>query len=161
MTALRVLFSLGLLLGLSALSHLPYGEQPSHGRLRLSWKTIGETQKLSAAPADPSAPSHMHNPESVEERFRDYRLTLTVDGVPTLDRTFSPPGLHRDRPISVFEEVDLPPGEHRIALRYWPVPEDGATWKPELHTTLTIEQGAITVLGLDSLPLQPGRQAQP
>ncbi len=152
MFILRALCSLLLLLGVTALSHIPYGQEPQSGRLRLSWKTVGEGQKQAPAEVSEDVPVHMRNPNAAAVAYRDYQLSLRVDGQPVLERRFSPPGLHRDRPISVFEEVDLPPGNHQIELRYWPIPEEGAAWKPELKKSVAVEKGGIVVIGLDDLP---------
>lgn len=53
------------------------------------------------------------------------------------------------RPISVFKEMSLPPGEHHVHLKFWPVPGDGATWKPEIRRTVRIEAGVIELIRVD------------
>jgi len=146
---LRVLISC-LLVGLLALgSQVSYGSEPDYGILRLSWKTVGEKIQVELAEQQDDVPVHMRAAEGTEDRMRDYQLTVEVDEVGWLDKLFTPPGFNRDRPITVFEELELPPGPHRLKLKFLPVPEDGATWKPEIEKTVEIEAGVIYTLELE------------
>jgi hypothetical protein len=117
--------------------------------LRLSWKTTGEKIRTAAKEQGEDVPAHMRAVENFEEKMRDYQLTVDVDGRPWLDKLMRPPGLHHDRPISVFEEIDLAPGEHQVHLKFWPVPLEGALWKPEIQRTVSIKAGVIEVLRVE------------
>ena len=149
MSLLRLSLSLLLALGVVALSWVPYGRAPEHGVLRLSWKTTGEKIRTATKQPGEEVPAHMRAAENFEEKMRDYQLTVEVDGRPWLDKLMRPPGLHHDRPISVFEEMSLAPGEHQVLLRFWPVPDEGALWKPEIQRTVSIEAGVIEVLTVE------------
>ncbi len=143
---LRATISAFLIALVALLSRFPSGENSPVGVLRLNWKTVGEKIRIEAAEVADDVPAHMRPQQDFEERMRDYQLSATIDGKLWLDQLMRPPGLHHDRPISVFEETTLPPGEHRIQVKFWPVPAEGAKWKPELDTTVVIEAGAITTL---------------
>lgn len=149
MSLLRLFLSLLMALGVVGLSWVPYGGAPEHGVLRLSWKTTGEKVRTATEQPGEEVPAHMRAAENFEEKMRDYQLTVEVDGRPWLDKLMRPPGLHHDRPISVFEEMHLAPGEHHVLLRFWPVPDDGALWKPEIQRTVRIQAGAIEVLAVE------------
>lgn len=144
----RLLSSFILLTVLAMLSRVDQGASPEYGVLRLSWKTVGEKIRVSTAAQGEDVPAHMRTQQGYEERMRSYRLTVEVDGKPWLDKEMRPPGWRHDRPISVFEELALPPGEHDLYLRFWPVPEHGATWHPELHRKVAIRSGAIETISL-------------
>lgn len=131
-------------------SQVSYGSDPDFGILRLSWKTVGEKIHVQADQQDEDVPVHMRANQGSADRMRDYRLTVEIDGKVWMDKLLRPPGLHHDRPISVFEELKLPPGEHAVWLKFWPVPDDGATWKPEIRKTLRIEKGAIETLEVEA-----------
>jgi hypothetical protein len=145
---LRWLLSLLLVLGIAALSKVPYGQPPEHGVLRLSWKSTGEKIRVATAAQGEEVPAHMRAADDFDEKMRDYQLTVEVDGKVWLDKLMRPPGLHHDRPISVFEELPLPPGQHQLHLKFWPVPADGATWKPEIQRTVQINAGFIETITL-------------
>ena len=129
-------------------SRVPNGELAKVGVLRLNWKTVGEKIRVDLAPPNSDVPAHMRPQQDFEETMRDYQLVTTIDGKPWLDKLMRPPGLHHDRPISVFEETMLSPGSYRIQVRFWPVPPEGATWKPERDSVVVIKAGEITTLTL-------------
>lgn len=141
-----------LLMLVSALSRIPHGQEPESAVLRLSWKTVGETMRVKGGGVDESVPAHMRNPDSEQVRLRNYELTLNLDGGERLRKTLSPPGWRHDRPITVFEDLELPPGRHTVELRYWPSPEEGAAWRPELKTVVELRAGEIRTIGLHELP---------
>lgn len=152
MWLLRLLLSLIVVAGIAAVSRIPYGDVPSHGVLRLSWKTSGEKVRIETAQQAENVPAHMRAAGGFEEKMRDYQLSVKVDDKVWLDRLMRPPGLRHDRPISVFEEMALPPGEHTVHLKFWPVPEQEARWKPEILRTVRIERGAIETITLTDAP---------
>lgn len=45
--------------------------------------------------------------------------------------------------------MSLPPGEHQVHLKFWPVPDDGAKWKPEIRRTVLIKAGVIDLIRVD------------
>lgn len=143
---LRLILSALIAAAIAFVSGLPYGSVPEHGILRLSWRSVGEKVRTTTERPGEEVPLHMRPQQDYEERMRDYQLTATIDGNVWLDQVMRPPGLHRDRPISVFEETALLPGRYRVQLKYWPVPDEGATWKPEIDCEIEIEAGRITTL---------------
>ena len=152
--SLRVITSV-LLMGLVAvLSRFSSGEDPDYGVLRLNWKTVGEKIRVAAAEVQEDTPHHMRAQQDFEEKMRDYQLTATINKRPWLDQLMRPPGLHHDRPISVFEETELAPGRYRVQVKFWPTPAQGATWKPEVNSEVLIEAGVITSLTIG----EPGEQ---
>lgn len=148
----RLFLSLALILAVAVASGVPQGRTPTDGVLRLNWKTEGEKLRIKTDVNDENLPVHMRTQVDYEEKIRTYRLKAIVDGKPWLDKVMQPLGFHHDRPISVYEELNLPPGKHHVHLSFLPEPDDGATWKPELDQSITIEPGAILTLTVGDPP---------
>ena len=127
MWARRLLGTSGILLATAWLSQLSCGSTPETGVLRLSWRTNGEEIKIPIH-QDPNLPAHMRLPEgqAYDARIRPYRLQLSLDGQPWLDRRIEPPGVRHDRPLSVFQEFVVAPGEHDLEVRFSPEAVEGA-----------------------------------
>lgn len=112
--------------GLGALSQVPYDHEPaSHAVIRLAWRTRGATVEECRRPSAEELaklPAHMRQEEVCEGRVLPYRLTVSVDGRPTIDRTVRARGARADRPLYVFDEIPVAPGEHRLAIGFAPLP---------------------------------------
>ena len=116
----------GIVLGLIAgLSNLPYGREPREALLRLAWRAVGEQVQLcrerSAEELNRLAP-HMRQPLDCHARTLPYQLTVHIDGARRLARVVTSVGAQGDRPLYVQEELALPPGEHRLEIRFAPSP---------------------------------------
>jgi hypothetical protein len=83
---------------------------------------------------------------------RDTTVRITLDGRPVLDKTYRPSGLRGDGPTFVYEELDLPPGRHRLeaalAEAGGPARSD-ATSPPERRLVAEVEVGPGQVLLLE------------
>ncbi len=134
------------------LAQLPWGGPSPHAWLRLSWRTVGDRVRVPKA-QDPNLPAHMRLPESqaFETHLRPYRLKLIVDGQDRIERRVVAPGFRHDRPLSVFEEVALAPGKHRLEVRFDPEKVAGAP-DPALNPPgiyeLELAAGSVTLIGL-------------
>lgn len=148
----RLFLSLLLMLGVAVLAQVPQGTPTPNGVLRLNWKTEGEKILIKADANNDNLPAHMRAQSDFEEKMRDYKLTATVDDKPWLDKLMRPPGFNHDRPISVFEELSLPPGQHKVKVSFLPSPAEGASWKPEIDQVVTIEPGVIITLAIGEPP---------
>ena len=116
----RILIGLALLVAVGALSRAPYdSHRVDDAVLRLSWRLRGEPvqQCRNRTPAELEAlPVHMRTPQVCSGRVSSYRLLVQID-----DRVLPPmelraAGAHADRPIYVFKEAPLSPGQHTIAV---------------------------------------------
>lgn len=118
----------GLFLWLGWSARLPWGKVPNHSVLRLSWRCNGKEIKI-PIPSDPGLPSHMRLPpeQSYKVQMRSYLLRVFVDGRPVLEKRIEPAGWHRDRPLSVFENIPVQPGEHPVKVEFAPEPMAGIT----------------------------------
>ena len=116
------LLAAGLLLALGALSRLPYdAEGADAALLRLSWRIRGErVQECRPLTEEERAalPPHMQREEVCEGRIAPYRLRLRVDGQELEASTVTAAGARQDRPLYVFREIPLPPGEHRLEVSF-------------------------------------------
>jgi len=62
-------------------------------------------------------PAHMRQRVKCEGTTASYRLELRVDGLPTLRDSLVGGGIRHDRPIHLFREVAVSPGDHRTEVR--------------------------------------------
>jgi hypothetical protein len=121
------------------------------GLLRLSWRLRGERIER-CRPRTPSElealPVHMRTPELCEGHLVAYHLSLSVDGSVPDTATVVPGGARGDRPVFVFRERSLEPGEHRVRVELRRA--DGADGVPlTLDTVLTAFAGAVELVTLD------------
>lgn len=141
-----------LLLFIGALSRVGYmSGTRSDALLRLSWRTRGEAvkqcRKLTEEELE-ELPAHMRTPEVCTGRVASYQLDLSVD-----DRAFQPmrlraAGAHADRPIYVFRELGLKPGEHNIAIAFYSTAHPNSerlTWRRRV----SVKQGEILLVTAD------------
>lgn len=146
------------------LSHVPAGEPPRDAVLRLSWKTVGQKVQIPLAD-DPDMPAHMRAPGGAFQTvLLPYRLTVEVDGRTVLDRPVRPPGVHQDRPLSVLEELSLPPGPAELHVRFFPDGFEAPAESPryELERRVELAPGRVTLITLEALTkvndaVDPGR----
>jgi len=114
---------------IGALSQVPWATEGAEvSAIRLSWRTRGEPveecRKLTAEELE-GVPVHMRREEVCEARIAPYRLKLTVDGGLIEESTVHASGAREDRPIYVYRELQVEPGQHRIQISF--VPEADAT----------------------------------
>lgn len=149
----RIFGTLLMALGLIVLSQGSWGRAPQQGLLRLSWRTNGEKIKVPRA-QDANLPAHMKLPEgqAFDVYIRPYQLKCLSDGQVQRDLRVVAPGLRHDRPLSVFEEVTLSPGPHRLEVIFNPLEVEGAPspqpTQPFL-VSLDVEAGKVYLLTLD------------
>lgn len=135
------------------LSHVPAGEPQPEAVLRLSWKTMGQKVRIPVA-EDPNLPAHMRaQGGAFQTMLLPYRLTVAVDGATVLDRPVRAPGVRRDRPLSVLEELRLPPG--RTSLRVGFVPDSSAappdSPRYQLEQVVELTAGRVHLITLQAL----------
>jgi ferredoxin len=112
------------LLGLTGLgSRWPQGTGPGDGRLRLGWRLAGQVLERcrDLAPAELARrPAHMRSPRECTRLALDYHLVVAIDGRVRAERTVRAPGLRADRPLTVDEDLDVPPGDHDVRVSFAP-----------------------------------------
>jgi len=117
------LLAAGAAVALAGLSRMPY---PASGDdqavLRLSWRIRAE--QMGAECRRPSQeelealPPHMRNPDACVGSLRPFRLRVRVDGRTVVDDRVRPGGARGDRPVYVFRDVPVTPGERRVHLTF-------------------------------------------
>ena len=70
-------------------------------------------------------PAHMRLRTQCEGYSASYRLAIVVDGQSLVLDTLRGGGLRHDRPIHVFREYDVPPGEKRLRIEVARIDESG------------------------------------
>jgi hypothetical protein len=98
-------------------------------RIRLAWRLDGavveECRTLSEEEAA-RLPAHMRRGEVCDERPVSYRLRVALDDRELVDREVRPGGFRGNRPLVVYLEEEVPPGEHDLRVRFDPLGADDA-----------------------------------
>lgn len=117
--------ALGVMAGVALASRgdigAPSGESELRLALRAATARLEICRERTAAELE-ALPAHFRLTEECDEVPVDYRLTVTVDGEPWRQRVVSHRGIRRTRPLTVDEALRLPPGDHRIRVRFEPLP---------------------------------------
>jgi hypothetical protein len=162
--------AVALTLGIAALSRVPYSAaSDDHGVLRLSWRAPGEVveecRQLSREEIE-RQPIHMRREQVCERRLLPYRLRVRLDGTVLLEETVRPSGAREDRPLFVFRQIPLAPGDYRLEVEWERVPGAGDSAVPredadappaagtaprrlELAADLRLEAGDIALVTYD------------
>lgn len=122
------LFSIALLGGLAAGSRWPQGADTDQALLRLGWRLVGQVKERcrELTPAElAKRPVHMRTPRECASEVLTYDLRAVVDGKVVADKRVKSPGLRADRPLSVEEDLAVPPGEHAVTVTF--TPEESGT----------------------------------
>lgn len=109
-------------LALRGLSHVPFaGERDPRAVVRLSWRVLGrqirECRRLSPEELQ-QLPAHLRREEVCEGRVAPYRLKVLLDGSLADSGLVRASGARQDRPIYVFREISVEPGEHRLEISF-------------------------------------------
>jgi hypothetical protein len=151
--AAAVLVTAALLAGTAWLSNMPYGSDPTEAAIRLSWRVRGERIEACRrlTPEEMEAlPVHMRREEICEGRIAPYHLTVELDGRVIEDAMVRPAGARGDRPVYVYRDYPVPPGEHplRVVFRL----EDEAAQAPPLRFdgTLRLAAGEVALITIDA-----------
>jgi hypothetical protein len=107
---------------LAFLSEVPHTAQSAdQALLRFSWRARGElVRECRRRTPDELAnvPVHMRQEEVCARRILPYRLRVTLDGAVAIDELVRAGGAQADRPLFVFRELPLVPGQHRVAITF-------------------------------------------
>ncbi|MBI2570439.1 MAG: hypothetical protein HYV63_25850 [Candidatus Schekmanbacteria bacterium] len=160
--AAQVAASAGLLGATALLGQWPSGTEPHHAVLRLAWRLPGERVKLCHELSEEElarVPIHMRRPQECREWTLAYSLSVAVDGREVRTRTLTPPGVHRDRPLFVHEDLALEPGVHEVTVRFAPVAPaiDGALTPAEAEQVAAAVAAARTDAFDGALDFPPAR----
>jgi hypothetical protein len=156
LVALRLAVAVAAMAGVGAIAHLPLGEPPREAALRVALRTsLGQVEICHDRTAEELAalPAHMRQARTCEITTVDYRLRVTVDGRPLVDRAVVHHGVRRNRPLVVDELRRLAPGVHRVEVRFEPAASEivGAGELPRAvyEGEVDFAAGRIRLLTLD------------
>lgn len=116
------LVTVAAMFGLGVLSRAPYNAaEHADAVVRLSWRARGErVQECRSLTEEEKAklPRHMRPPQVCEGRFLPYVLDVTVDGRRVIYDTVHAAGARQDRPIYVYRELRLRPGQRTLSVLF-------------------------------------------
>ncbi len=131
---------------------------PDNALLRLSWRTQGmsiEDCRTLTEEELARIPAHMRRAEECVGTIVDYELVLEVDGLALVVDTVGPSGARHDRPVYVFQDFPVEPGNHSVSVRFTALLPDGFdpedrivafTWEGEM----TLEPRQIGLVTMDA-----------
>lgn len=107
-----------LALGLLSRQAVPW-EPDDASVLRLTWRVrgaeLGECRRATPEELE-RLPVHMRNPDACAGPTPSFRLSVVVDGRTLVDEEVAGAGARGDRPIYVFRELRVPPGERALEV---------------------------------------------
>jgi hypothetical protein len=119
------LVAVGLIALTAALTRVPVPlHDDENAAVRLSWRMDRALVRECRRPTEDELarmPAHMAREEICEERMIPYHLSFAVDGRTEWEGEVPPRGMRRDRAPSVFSELPLGAGPHRIQVRFAPL----------------------------------------
>ena len=149
-TALAALLTAGLVAG----SRWTWrANDESAAAIRLSWRSVSapieECRRVTPEELA-QLPPHMRREEICERRHAPFRLTVEIDGDVVRSTRLEPAGASGDRPLYVFEELRVAPGEHRLAIRFEEVRSGDAVPASlrTLDTSLALGPREIAIVSL-------------
>lgn len=114
--------AIGMTFAIAEGSHVVIRRDPgADAVLRLAWRARPdrvEDCRPQSAEALARLPAHMRQPMICEGASASYRLQVRVDGQLALDDVLRGGGLRHDRPIYVFRELRVAPGDREVAVRF-------------------------------------------
>lgn len=147
-----IIVSLLAMTALGALSRVPYTVPGADAAMvRLSWRAPRASIDTCRAldPAEIAAlPVHMRRDSACETRRVAYTLRVIVDGSILQDTIVTSAGVRADRPLFVYREYMLQPGEHRVQVEFVPRNGDISATLPgfSIDRTVKLEAGQILLI---------------
>jgi ferredoxin len=138
------------LLALLALgSGAPQGADADHALLRLGWRLAGQVAERcrDLTPEELARrPAHMRAPRECVSAVLPYDLRAVVDGRVVAARRVTSPGLRADRPLSVEEDLVVPPGDRAVTVTFAPADPASGGAVLALERTLRFERGRVVLV---------------
>ncbi|HEY7519918.1 MAG TPA: cytochrome b N-terminal domain-containing protein [Methylomirabilota bacterium] len=130
----------------------PQGSDADHAVLRLGWRLPGQVREhcRDLTPEEVAArPVHMRSGQECVREPLAYELTASVDGRVIARKRVRPPGLRRDRPLSVEEEFDIRPGAHAVTVTFGPETADTSGKILAYDGTVRFDRGRVVLITYD------------
>lgn len=127
----------------------PQGRPADHALLRLGWRLAGQIKERcrDLTPEELARrPVHMRAPRECASEVLAYDLTAAVDGQVVTRKRVRSPGLRADRPLSVEEEIEVPPGEHDVTVTFTPAGGEEAGRVLSFEGTIRFERGRVALI---------------
>lgn len=111
-------------------------------------KPVGECRRLSQEELD-KLPPNMRFPEQCPRERSPLSMAVELDGRSVLERVAPATGVHRDSAASIYERINVPVGEHRIAVRLNDDVKPGAE-SYEREAVVDLRPGQVLVIDFDA-----------
>lgn len=142
--AASVIVGLAVTIGIVQGSHVTIRQDPgAEGVLRLTWRARPdrvEDCRPQSQEVLARLPAHMRQTMICDGASATYRLEVQVDGQVVLDEQVQGGGLRHDRPIYVFRELRVAPGDRVVAVRFARLAETAQAQPGGVPPSLALER---------------------
>jgi quinol-cytochrome oxidoreductase complex cytochrome b subunit len=155
--SIEIVFGLLLITGIAAVSRLPLDHSREHdqGMLKLSWKMQGERAEKCREFTDEEVkriPIHMRKKNKCEVVYLPYVLKIHIDGKEIV-KPYKPGGYRQDRPMLVYEEMNIEPGEHFIEVEFFSVMASRVNSTLKYQNKTVIEKDRVVLITIENSEL--------
>lgn len=159
---LAVVVAVATTAGIAWLSQMPVASARSgDATLRLTWRARPERLERCVTPSPEALaalPPHMRQTEICEGINASYRLEIRRDTVLIDEHVVAPGGLRRDRPLYVFNEFPVPPGEATIRVTFTRVETADAASDADRSASDTLRESVpASLVWEERLTFAPGQ----
>jgi hypothetical protein len=119
--AVGVLLAIGATVGLSRASSMPFSPHGEQAVLRLAWTARPERIEDCRQRSDEELqklPAHMRQSIACAGTTATYRLEVRWNDEVILQQSVRGGGLRHDRPLYLFRDIPLPPGDGTIVVQF-------------------------------------------
>jgi hypothetical protein len=92
----------------------------------------------------------MRRPRECTSEVLAYDLEAVVDGRVVSEKRLTSPGLRADRPLSVEEDLPIPPGEHAVRVTFAPADPASGGKVLSFERTVRFERGRVVLVTYDN-----------
>lgn len=157
-TAVQLAAGLLMTLVIVAASRVNWDASPNAAaELRLSWRYVSPTVEECRTPTDEevaSLPQHMRPTQVCDGGPIPFNLRIVLDGETLLD---GPIARNGERAVSTFERFHVSPGDHDLAVDFWPDSTETALpdgLSQRLRRTVTFPEGRAILVTLGEAGLE-------
>lgn len=90
-------------------------------------------------------PPNMRKTEKCERERSPVSIEVDIDGKTVLERTSPPSGLSRDGTSTLYQRLDVPAGQHQIAVRFKDN-QKAEGYTSQINETITLKPAQVLVI---------------
>lgn len=120
--------------------------QDENGR----WGLCGELRSPGSEEELATLPAHMRQPVVCEGQVVSFLLEVVIDGATAVRDTIRPAGVRADRPLYVFSELRVGPGDHAVRVSFRSLGRRQESKEYDLETRIQLAPREVVLVTLDA-----------